>query len=174
MASVTKAKIAVGQIRWKFISLLLNGLNETIQEGQGGGGHSLLCSTYDFHIVICEGFSNFHHDFYIPTNRNKEGGRRHPCIFKGMTYKLHITFSHFLLAKIWSHDTSRWKGGWEMSALLVELCIQVKFSIMKKKKGQDAGGQLAMSATKINWKQLNCGYGLKLYKCYFPVQLAQA
>lgn len=45
---------------------------------------------------------------------------------------------------------------------------------MKKKKGQDAGGQLAMSATKINWKQLNCGYGLKLYKCYFPVQLAQA
>ena len=107
LASVTKAKIAVGQIRWKFISLLLNGLNETIQEDQGGGGHSLLCSTHDFHIVICEGFSNFHHDFYIPTNRNKEGGRRHPCIFKGMTYKLHITFSHFLLVKIWSHDTSR-------------------------------------------------------------------
>ena len=71
------------------------------------GGDSLLCSTHDFHIVICKGFSNFHHDFYIPVNRNKEGGRRRPCIFKDMTYKLHITFSRFLLVKTWSHDTSR-------------------------------------------------------------------
>lgn len=37
-----------------------------------------------------------------------------------------------------------------MSALLVELCIQVKIFYYEKKKGQDAGGQLAMSATKIN------------------------